>query len=87
MKVAGIERTDSERGEMMDELKRVALKLFELIKRAWADFKALFNRAEDTRKEMEREKKIRSSWVTVRDTRKPSQVVNKRPLFAIQKII
>lgn len=72
---------------MMDELKRVALKLFELIKRAWADFKALFNQAEDTRKKIDQEKKMRSSWITVRDSRKPSQVVNKRPLFAIQKII
>ena len=84
---AGIEKADSERGEMMDELKKAVLSLFQKVKKAWEQITALFSRKREVKKEIEHEKKMRSSWVTVRDTRKPSQVINKRPLFAIQKII
>lgn len=71
----------------MNEFKEFALSLFEKVKEAWQKITSLFNRKRVAEKEIEREKKVRSSWYTIRDTRKPSQVINKRPLFAIQKII
>ena len=71
----------------MNDFKQSLLALFEAAKKAWQEIKELFRSAQDTREEIKKEQKFRATWVAAWDTRKASQVVSRKPLFAFQKII
>lgn len=53
----------------------------------WKEIKELIAKIANIPIEIEKEKKMRSKWVTVRDTRLKSQVVDNKPRHLIKKVI
>lgn len=72
-----------ERGDGMKEIHQ----FFEDLKKAWAEIKKLLSSICTAKNEIEAEKDMRSTWCLELDNRKPSQVIDRKPQFAIQKII
>lgn len=73
--------------ELFEALRNLA----EAFEEAWIVVKKavqpIIDAVSEVRKEIPRDDCIRSTWTINFDTRKVSQVLNRKPLFAIQKII
>lgn len=63
------------------------LQFFEDLKKAWEEIKQLLSSVFTAMNDIKEKKNIRSTWLIERDNRKSSQVIDRKPLFAIQKII
>ncbi|PIC65344.1 hypothetical protein CSV79_01610 [Sporosarcina sp. P13] len=61
--------------------------LIQTVKKAWNEIKAFIKSIHNAVDQIKQKKKLRSTWFVCLDNRKPSQVLSRKPVFQVRKII